>query len=145
MRADAELTPWDRFVLRHRRPGNLVVHFVSAILFFGSPLAALVFKQPWLLLGFFSSGLLGAAGHHVFADGVVSVREATVATEVPYFVLVMFYKIARGTYATDIERALSKVKLEEPAPSASATSSRASGTKGLVDHPSSATDSTAQR
>jgi hypothetical protein len=110
------LTPWDLFVLRHRKPGNLVVHFVSALLFFGTPVAALVLMQPWLLEGFFSSGMVGAAGHYVFKDSGVSVREATVATEVPYFVLVMFYKIARGTYAADIERAMAKSAATLPAP-----------------------------
>ncbi len=77
-------------------------------MFFGGPLAALVFWNAWLLTPFFASGMVGAFGHYAFKDSGVSLREATVAKEVPYYVLVMFYKIARGTYRRDIENAARK-------------------------------------
>lgn len=106
--SQAALTPWDLFVLRHRHPGNLAVHFVSALMFFGTPIAAAATRNPWWLIGFFSSGMVGVFGHYAFKDSGVSLREATVATEVPYFVLVMFYKIARGSYRRDVDAALAK-------------------------------------
>jgi hypothetical protein len=99
------LSRWDYFVLRHQSPGNWLVHLASAVLFYVFPVLALVFRQPWFLAGFFASGAVGAFGHWYFKDATVSLREATVAVEVPHYVLVMFYKIARGTYAAEILRA----------------------------------------
>jgi len=106
------MTPWDRFVLRHTKPGNLAVHALSSLLFFGTPILALVLWSPWPLLGFAISGWVGAAGHRIFKDGGVSLREATAQPEVPYFVLVMFWRIARGVYAQDIARAQDKLASE---------------------------------
>jgi len=103
-----ELDRWDRFILRHRKGSNLVFHFVSMLLYFGTPVVALVTWNPWWLAGFLCSGLVGTAGHFIFQDGAVSLREATVAREVPYYVPIIFYKIARGTYRADVERAAAK-------------------------------------
>lgn len=108
------LTGWESFVLRHTRPGNLAVHFASMLLFFGSPLAALLLWSPWPLLGFAVSGAVGTAGHYLFHDGTVSVRESTSQPEVPYFVLVMFWKIARGTYGQEIAAARAKQAATRP-------------------------------
>lgn len=100
-----DLTAWERFVLRHTKPGNLAIHFLSMLLFYGSPLVALIAWSPWPLVGFVISGAVGTAGHYLFRDGTVSVRESTSQPEVPYYVVVMFWKIARGEYAAEIERA----------------------------------------
>jgi hypothetical protein len=104
------LTPWERFVVRHTKAGNLAVHFVSMLLFFGAPPLALVTWSPWPLLGFAVSGLVGTAGHVIFRDGTVSVRESTAQPEVPYYVLIMFWKIARRQYAAEVEAARTKLR-----------------------------------
>ncbi len=106
---DVALTEWDRFVIRHRQPGNLAIHFVSFLFFFGSPIAALVFRSWWLLVPFFLSGLVGAAGHYIFDDGGVSVREATSSPQVVMFNVRMVYKVLSGSYGNDIRAALAKV------------------------------------
>jgi len=105
---ETQMTAWDFFVLRHRRTGNLVFHFVSALLFFGSPIAALLLWNPWFLVGFSVSGVVGTSGHYLFRDGGVSLRESSAAPEVPYFVVVMFYKLARGSYRVDVAAAETK-------------------------------------
>ena len=105
---DHELTSWDLFVLRHSKPGNLAVHALSLAMFAGSPVVALVTWNPWWLLAFFTSGVVGAAGHYLFDDAGVSLREATSQPEVPYFVVLMFYKLLRGTYWGELEAAREK-------------------------------------
>jgi len=105
----AELTDWDRFVLRHRHPGNLVFHFISFLFFFGSPVLAWIFHSYWLLVPFFISGIVGAAGHWLFGDGGVNVRETTSSPQVVMFNTLMLYKIATGAYGRDVRAALSKV------------------------------------
>ncbi len=108
IRSMEALTTWERFVLRHTQPGNLAVHFVSLLLFFGSPLVALIAWSPWPLLGFVFSGAVGTLGHVLFRDGAVSVRESTSQPEVPYYVVRMFWLLARGRYAGEIAAARAK-------------------------------------
>lgn len=103
-----ELTPWDLFVLRHRNTANLWVHFVSFIIYYASPVVALLTRNPWWLVGLPISGYLGALGHYVFKDGGVDVKEATFSPRVVTYVTIMFYKIARGTYFAEVELALTK-------------------------------------
>jgi hypothetical protein len=102
------LTPWERFVLRHTHRGNLALHFVSMLMFFGAPVVALVLWSPWPLLAFMTSGLVGTAGHYLFRDGTVSARESTSQPEVPYYVLRMFWLLARGRYAHEVAAAQAK-------------------------------------
>lgn len=97
------MNSWDLFVLRHRDPVNHVIHFISFLLFCFSPLFAWIFWNPWILIGFFISGIVGAIGHYVTGDGGgVSVREATSTPGVPFYVAIMFYKLFRGTYKNDL-------------------------------------------
>jgi len=100
-----KLSDWHRFVLRHTQLGNFVFHFISMLCFFVSPVVALVTKNPaWLLL-FFISGMIGTAGHYIFKDGGVSVREATIKLMVPIYVLRMFASLLKGQYAQEIKNA----------------------------------------
>lgn len=106
------LTSWELFVLRHRKPGNLAVHFVSFVVYYTSPCLALGLKNPLYLLGLPLSGMIGASGHFLFKDGGVKVKEATFDPKVVMFVTLMFYKIAKGTYARDIQAAQTKAGLQ---------------------------------
>ncbi|MSQ03056.1 MAG: hypothetical protein EXR71_14405 [Myxococcales bacterium] len=103
--ADPMLTPWDLFVLRHRRPLNLWIHAVSFGMFYGGPLAAVATRNPWWIVLFLASGGVGAFGHWVSRDGGVSVREATSSPWVVFYVTRMFYRIALGRYRGDIAAA----------------------------------------
>ncbi|MBI4345671.1 MAG: hypothetical protein HY553_02375 [Elusimicrobia bacterium] len=101
----ALLDDWTRFVLRHQHPGNLAVHFVSMLWFYGGPPAAVLDRDArWLLL-FFASGFLGGLGHWWFDDGRVDWREMTSRPEVPHYVVIMFWRIFTGKWPQDTERA----------------------------------------
>jgi hypothetical protein len=106
------ITEWDSFVLNHTKTGNHVFHLISSLCFFGGPIAALVTRNPYFLIAFFGSGLIGTFGHFVFKDGLVSVRDATVRHRVPLYVLRMFYQIAIGRYSTTVAEARRRAGLE---------------------------------
>lgn len=102
------LTPWDVFVLRHRKPANLAIHAVSFAMFYGGPLAALG-AGDWRWMGLFlGSGLVGAFGHWVTGDGGVSVKEASSSPLVVFYVTRMFLRMAQGRYGADIEAAVAR-------------------------------------
>ncbi len=107
------MTPWQHFVLRHTKPGNLAVHALSAVCFFGGPPMALITWNPWWLAPFLVSGLIGAAGHHLFDDGGVNAREATSQPEVPGYVLIMFWMLARGQWWNEVEGVRSAVQAHD--------------------------------
>jgi hypothetical protein len=99
------LESWDLFVVRHQKPSNLAGHFISFLLFYGSPLLALLTSQPMWLVGFFISGGVGALSHHFTGDGKVNLHEATSSPRVVFYVTILFAKLALGTYQNDIDRA----------------------------------------
>ncbi|MBI5201372.1 MAG: hypothetical protein HY925_07285 [Elusimicrobia bacterium] len=104
------MSRWDYFVLRHQKPGNLAIHFVSMLCFYGGPVAALAARDARWLGFFFVSGLIGGFGPWYFEDGRVDFRELTSRPEVPHYVVVMFWLLSQGRWAEETrlarERAL---------------------------------------
>ena len=96
------MTAWEAFALRHHSRGNLWMHLVSFIAFWGGLVMALVTWQPWWLAVWACSGTIGTAGHYLFDDGSVSVKEAAFSPAVPFYVGIMFVRIARGTYFDEV-------------------------------------------
>lgn len=111
MISPARPTAWQAFVVRHRDPRNLRIHFVSMWMYLvGCAAFCWVlatehrFDVAWFAL-WCASGPMGAFGHWWTGDGGVSVREATHDPLVPLFVFRMFWHLARGTYGDEIDRA----------------------------------------
>ncbi|MDF1665877.1 MAG: hypothetical protein P1V97_29240, partial [Planctomycetota bacterium] len=98
------------FVLRHRKKGNLVIHFFSFLTYYASLFALIVTWHPAWILGLFLSGFIGTAGHYIFDDGRVKIKEATFDPMVVFYVTIMFYKIFRRSYSQDIESAEQRLK-----------------------------------
>lgn len=98
------LSPWEEFVLRHRNPVNLWIHFVSWICFMGGPLIALYTRNPWWLAPFFASGAIGTLGHVLSGESDVNYKEATHNRKVPIFVTRVFWLIALRQYKQEVER-----------------------------------------
>jgi hypothetical protein len=101
----AKLSAWDFFVLRHRKFPNLVVHFVTFVMYWGCLPVAYSMGNPWWLLGLPLSGAIAAPSHYLFDDGGVSLREATWDPLVPFFVTILFWRLARGLYWQDVAEA----------------------------------------
>lgn len=102
-----EMTSWDFFVIRHRQPANLVVHFFCCLLYFGGWALVLATWNPWYLLGPVLSSVIGSPSHYLFDDGVVGFREGEgiLTRYVPLYVASIYWRMLRGRYRGDIERA----------------------------------------
>lgn len=95
------LVDWDLFVLRHQNKKNVAVHFVSFLCFWLSPILAIVIN-PWFIIGFFASGIIGTAGHYFFTDGTVDAKEATSSLQVVEFSSKMAFLFISGQYWGEI-------------------------------------------
>lgn len=105
-----KLSPWEFFVLRHTKPGNLVVHFVSFLMFWGGLAAAFVRREPLWLIPFFLSGIFAAPAHWYFDDGGINLFEASGSVRVVTYVAVMFWMLARGTWWPEVEACRARVR-----------------------------------
>lgn len=105
IQATNALGDWDLFVLRHHKPSNLLLHFVSAVLFFGSPVYGLVTRDLSWFAWFCLSGCVGSGAHYLTRDGTVTLRQGTSSPRVVAFNLRMWWRLFTGRYASDVVRA----------------------------------------
>lgn len=103
------LVDWDLFVLRHQNKKNVAVQFLSFLYFWLSPILAIVIN-PWFIIGFFASGIIGTTGHYFFTDGTVDVKEATSSLQVVEFSSKMAYLFISGQYWREINYLNEKLK-----------------------------------
>lgn len=108
-----DLSSWDLFVLRHHKPQNLVLHAVSALMFFGSPLYGLVTRDWTWFLWFCLSGCIGTAAHYLVRDGTVTLREGTSSPRVVGFNVRMWWRVFSGRYRGDIMGAKARLAQEQ--------------------------------
>jgi NAD(P)-dependent dehydrogenase (short-subunit alcohol dehydrogenase family) len=104
------ISDWHAFVLRHKKPANLVLHFASAVMFFGAPLLGLFtgdVRFVWVWLG---SSIVGSSAHYLTRDGVVTVRQATSSPKVVGYNVRMWWRVITGRYADDIRDALASLE-----------------------------------
>ena len=107
-----DLSPWQIFVLRHRHPLNIFIHFLSALMFYLGPAAAIYFWDwRWLIL-FFSSGAVGTFGHWVSKDSSVNLREATASIDAVRFSTKMAWLVVSGRYDGEVSSAERKARHE---------------------------------
>lgn len=94
---------WEIFVLKHQHPVNILIHMVSAILFYGVPLTALYTRNPWILcLMPFSSGI-GVFGHAICERTNVGFKDSICSPDVVRCSTKMFYRVIIGKYSQDIQ------------------------------------------
>ncbi len=104
------MTRWEFFVLRHRQPWNLVVHFFGFILYFGGLLGVLLTWDWRFLGGPVLSSLLATPSHYIFGDGIVDPRygEGVFTGFVPVYVVSIYWCLWKGTYWDDVRRVEAK-------------------------------------
>lgn len=103
MRRPDYLTEWDFFVWRHKKAGNLALHFISLSLFLVSVPAGLLTADPRWLIPAILSAPIGTAGHYLFRDGGVRARDFT-APRTLVSLIVIYSMILRGTYSAEVAR-----------------------------------------
>ncbi len=110
---NTDLSAWDLFVLRHHKPQNLILHSVSALMFFGSPIYGLVTHDWTWFLWFCLSGCIGTAAHYLTRDGSVTLREGTSSPRVVGFNVRMWWRVLSGRYPGDIMSAKTRLADEQ--------------------------------
>src|SRR5688572_5313422 len=108
---NSPLNSWDVFVLRHQKTPNIIFHVISCALFWFSIPVAIILRQPYWVLGFFASGLMGTAGHFLFGDGTVNRKEATSSLQVVHYSSKMVLLFLIGRYGREIVTAGEKFQL----------------------------------
>ena len=101
------LGQWHFFVIRHRQPANLVVHFFAVILYFGGVLGFLATLDPRWFLGGILSSIIASPSHYLFEDGIVSPDrgEGILTRYVPIYVASIYFMLLCGTYWPAVEEA----------------------------------------
>ena len=100
----SHLSNWQKFILRHSHPLNLAFHFVSFLMFYSGLLLPIATGNLWWLAVFLFSGRVGAIGHWISGEGEITWTEGTIDIRVPFYVTLIFYRIARGTYFAEVNR-----------------------------------------
>lgn len=98
---------WLFFVIRHRQPANLVVHFFAVNLYFGGIFGFLATFDPRWFLGGILSSVIASPSHYYFDDGIVSPDrgEGILTRYVPIYVASIYFMLLRGTYWPEVEKA----------------------------------------
>lgn len=109
-RTNDSLENWDLFVLRHQHRANVLVHFVSFLMFWLGPILG-IFVHPLFWILFFFSGIVGVAGHYFLKDGTVDRKEATSSVEVVVFSSLMAVLFLGNLYDQEIARVKRKYQL----------------------------------
>jgi N-acyl-D-aspartate/D-glutamate deacylase len=95
---------WDIFVLKHRNPYNIALHVLGVIVFYGLLIAALMTRNPWLLLLLPLSQMVGLAGHYFFERSHIDLQDAVFSIRASRCLNRMFFKLITGGYGREIQR-----------------------------------------
>jgi N-acyl-D-aspartate/D-glutamate deacylase len=96
---------WDIFVMKHRNPYNISLHFLGVIVFYGIVAAAIFARNPWLLFLLPLSQIVGLVGHYFFERSHIDLQDAVFSVRASRCLNKMFLRIITGEYKEDIRRA----------------------------------------
>jgi N-acyl-D-aspartate/D-glutamate deacylase len=96
---------WDIFLLKHRDPINIALHFLGVIIFYGVIALAVAAGNPWLLFMLPLSQLVGLAGHYFFERSHIDLQDAVFSFRASRCLNKMFLYVLTGKYRQEVERA----------------------------------------
>jgi hypothetical protein len=96
---------WDIFVMKHRNPYNIALHFLGVIVFYAIVAAAIFARNPWLLFLLPLSQIVGLVGHYFFERSHIDLQDAVFSVRASRSLNKMFLRIVTGKYKEDIHRA----------------------------------------
>ncbi len=102
------LSEWEYFVLRHRNPTNLLLHFISLMLAYVVLGFAIVKQNAWYLLLYPIPVYIGYSGHR-FEEGEVR-RKDFLSPFSGLFLMRIYYLIALRKYSGVVQEINLKVE-----------------------------------
>ncbi|HKP85716.1 MAG TPA: amidohydrolase family protein [Blastocatellia bacterium] len=101
---------WDVFVMKHRNPANVALHFLGVIIFYALLALALLLPNLWLLLLLPASQAVGLLGHYFFERSHIDLQDAIFSPRASRCLNKMFVRIITGKYAGDVKRTSDELK-----------------------------------
>ncbi|MBI3654606.1 MAG: amidohydrolase family protein [Acidobacteria bacterium] len=95
---------WDIFVLKHQHPFNLALHALGVLLFYGVLIAAVAWRNYWLLLVLPLSQIVGLLGHRIFERSYIDWQDAVFSVRASRCLNKMFFLLLSGRYFAEIEQ-----------------------------------------
>ena len=101
---------WDIFIFKHQNRYNIALHFFGVIIFYGLLVAALAWRNAWLLLLLPCSQLVGLVGHYFFERSHIDWQDAVFSVRASRCLNKMFFQLITGKYQGEIARANQELK-----------------------------------
>lgn len=93
---------WWPFVRKHTHPGNLAIHWLSFMLFYGVPIFAVLKLDFRLLILWPLSSFVGFAGHLIFERQDISLSDTVYSSKTMRCINRMFLRMVLGKYKRDL-------------------------------------------
>jgi N-acyl-D-aspartate/D-glutamate deacylase len=103
---------WDVFVFKHQDVKNITMHCLAVFLMYVVGMGLLLTQNPWWLLVGVLSQIVGLAGHLLFEDNHVDVRDFVFSWRASRCLNMMFWSVLRGKYGLEIQRVRSLFERE---------------------------------
>lgn len=97
---------WLVFLHKHQNPANVGMHCFALLLTYIIPLLALYCHNPWLLLLFPVSHLIGLIGHLCFERTPIDRQDMIFSWRAGISLHRMLFSVLQGKYRQDVEQAL---------------------------------------
>jgi N-acyl-D-aspartate/D-glutamate deacylase len=100
---------WDVFVLKHQHPGNIAMHMLGVIIFYGFLLIAAVSRDWRWLLALPLSQIVGLIGHFLFERTYIDGKDAIFSVRASRCLNRMFIRVLMGHYKEDLQNVRSRL------------------------------------
>ena len=96
--------------MKHQHGGNIALHVLGVVIFYGVAALALMSRKPVLLLLLPLSQMAGLMGHYFFERSHIDLQDAVFSARASRCLNKMFLRIITGKYGADIRRANDELK-----------------------------------
>jgi len=95
---------WEVFVLKHRHPGNVLLHCLAVLILYAMGIALIATANLWLLLLAPLSQATGLLGHSLFERNHIDLRDLIFSWRASSCLNRLFWSVLRGRYFGEVAR-----------------------------------------